>query len=308
MQTLTKDGHEPESYLTTTDVDGDGTNEVIAIFGFLPLQNRKNVVFCYNANGKERWEYEFHRNMTFGTERFADAYICRFLIAHDFAAHGQPEILVIAIHDGYYPTDVVRLFPSNGNLLGEYWLSGDVTRVDHRDIDGDGVEELVLTGENNGYDRASLAILDPTRITGHTPAPPDYTPQGIPSGLEKYYVLFPRNDLAPLAQFKRNEVRAFVAEEKSSFRVYVGELVQGGWYSVIYHFNSALECIRVDGEDGFVTVHHKLEADAKLTKKLDARYYEDLRQGVQYWDGEKFVNIPTMNKRYLAAKKEKPLP
>jgi hypothetical protein len=48
-------------------------------------------------------------------------------------------------------------------------------------------------------------------------------------------------------------------------------------------------------------LHQKLEAEGKLTKKLDKQYYEDLRKRVLYWDGEKFVKEPTMNKNYLKA-------
>ena len=48
-------------------------------------------------------------------------------------------------------------------------------------------------------------------------------------------------------------------------------------------------------------LHQKLEAEGKLTKKLDKQYYEDLRKRVLYLDGEKFVKEPTMNKNYLKA-------
>ena len=48
-------------------------------------------------------------------------------------------------------------------------------------------------------------------------------------------------------------------------------------------------------------LHQKLEAEGKLTKKLDKQYYEDLRKNVLYWDGEKFVIEPTLNQNYLKA-------
>jgi len=60
-----------------------------------------------------------------------------------------------------------------------------------------------------------------------------------------------------------------------------------------------MNCIKVGDDDVHSEFHKKLEKEGKLTKKLDEKYYEDLRKSILYWDGEKFVNYPTMNRRYL---------
>jgi hypothetical protein len=214
-------------------------------------------------------------------------------------------VIVAANHDQYYPTVVLRLNGSDGKLLGEYWHSGNFVQVGHADLDGDGIEELFFVGEDNGFDLAALLVLDPRKISGHSPAPPAYTPQNVPVGSEKFCILFPRNDLKPLATHKRNRARALQLSGDSALSVPVSEEVgPSREYSTIFHFNSSMQCTGVVGSDPFVTLHKKLEAEGKLTRKLDAAYYEELGRGVRYWDGEKFVSEPTMNKRYVEALKQ----
>jgi hypothetical protein len=158
-------------------------------------------------------------------------------------------------------------------------------------------------GENNAFDMASLAVLDPRALSGHSPAVPAFTPKDLPAATEKYYILFPRSDLKKFAHHKRNVAAASELQPDGLLRVDVAEdWADFGFYPLFYFFDRSMRCVRVMGEDTFINFHHKLEAEGKLTRKLDAQYYEELRQGVLYWDGEKFVHEPTMNKYYTLSK------
>jgi hypothetical protein len=287
------------NYLITSDIDNDSRNEVLALFGFMDcLQPMKNTLYCYKSDGTEKWHKEFHWNQKFGDEVFADNYSAHSMLVRDFDQDGLKDIITLLYSGGYYPCVVVKTDPTNGHTTGEYWSSGSVNNMTSFDYNNDGIDEIFLTGENNGYNLASLAILDPRYFIGHTPAPPSYTPHGVPQGLEQYYILFPRNDLKMVSSHKRNmSLKVIVQDEKSLF-TQVGELVDNSNYLTLFHFNSSLECTQVDGEDHFVALHQRLEKEGKLTKKLDAQYYEDLRKSVSYWDGEKFVNTPTKNSLY----------
>ena len=167
------------------------------------------------------------------------------------------------------------------------------------DLDGDGNEELYLGGANNGSDRAFLIVLNPRILTGHTPAPLPYTPQGIPEGAEKYYLEFPRSDLRQVASQKRNLVRGLQFLTDSSLSVAVGELIGSQYYLEFYHLDRTLTCTKADWQDETISLYKRLIAEGKLKRRPDATYYERLRKSVEYWDGEKFVATPTMNKKYL---------
>lgn len=83
--------------------------------------------------------------------------------------------------------------------------------------------------------------------------------------------------------------------------VHVGvdeRVTRGGPPGLHYYFDASMRCVKVRDTDEFRALHNKLEAEGQVTKKLDARYYEELQKGVLFWDGETFVTGPTMNRRY----------
>jgi hypothetical protein len=306
MESL-KDKRSPDEYLTTIDVDGDGSLEVIAIYtGFAPIAGVTppfNSIYCYSKDGTERWKYEIHRNMTFGTEVFPDRYEFVSMAIGDFDKEGTPEVVAVATHS-HYPCLLLHFNAKTGEVLHEYWHSGALTDVYHKDIDGDGVEELLFSGQNNSFNLACLLVLDPRTMSGHGPATPAYTPAGVSPGTEMYYLLFPRNDMKTAGLQNRNVAKGIQFYSDGSMQVSVGEIVSivpTDYRYVLYRFTPSLACNGVDGEDLFVAFHKKLEAEGKLTRKLDAEYWEEQRRGVRYWDGERFTATPTLNKRYLQA-------
>ena len=86
--------------------------------------------------------------------------------------------------------------------------------------------------------------------------------------------------------------------EDGSIEVRSNEQVGDVWYEVFFEFDDSLRCVRVELGDQFRTLHRRMEEEGKVTRKVDAQYLEDLRQGVEYWDGKRFVRKPTMNIRY----------
>lgn len=297
MDRITKDtGFEPDMYLQVADMDGDGRSEVLAIFRVDPLNKE---LICFNADGSDRWRYRFHRKMVFGTEEFSGDFEFQMMMVGDFNNDGKKEVVAVAVYPNYYPTAILMLDASTGTLLSEFWSSGNINQLAHRDLDGDGNEELYFGGTNNGTDRAFLIVLDPKAISGHAPAPPSHSPIGVAEGTEKYYVEFPRSELQSVATQKRNAVNVLRFETDSSLAVSVGELVGSKYYVEFYHFNRQMICTKADWQDEAMALYKKLVSEGKLTRLPDSVYYEGLRKGVQYWNGDKFVNTPTMNKKYV---------
>jgi hypothetical protein len=298
-----------DNSVTTADVDNNGTNEVIAVFGWLPQppSGKKNAVTCYSSDGSERWTYEFNRKITFGSEEFSNDYRLVTMTVGDFDKNGSVEIVAIAQHIPYYPCAVVRLDANKGILLNEYWHPGVIPRVFSADMDGDGIDELIFGGTSNGFNGSSLLVLDTRMMSGHAPSPPAYTPVGIEKGTEKYYILLPQSDLCKVGPGRRNGVYDLRLTTEHLLEVHTFE-VQAEWNppGLLYYFNTQMSCIRVDANDYFVQEHEKMKKEGKLIKVLDKQYFEELRQSVQYWDGEKFVNEPTMNRKYSESKKNLP--
>ena len=297
------------NFVTVEDVDNDGVNEVIAVFGYIsdPVTAERNTIICYRSDGGERWRFKFHRRMKFGTERFSDDYIIGKMVAGDFDRDNTLDVVAMAFHHLYYPFAMIRLDARNGEVLIEYWHSGSSGTSFVADLDGDGVEELIFGGGNNGFNQANVLVLDPRSMDGHAPAPVAYTPVGVPDGREKYYILLPQSELNKTGPDKRNGVWYIRTTADSLLEVGTHE-IQAVTHppGLIYYFDLAMKCVRVDANDYYVETHRKMKNEGKLTSTLNDEYFDQLRQSVRYWDGEKFVMEPVMNKRYLEAVGELP--
>lgn len=144
-----------------------------------------------------------------------------------------------------------------------------------------------------------MAVLDPRRMSGQAPATASYISQDVPQGSEEYYILFPRNDLWRVAAKKLGGVTEIDFPADGLIRIGTGERMSDkGFYGPMYYFDPHMGIIKVLPESQFEALHRRLEAEGKLSRKLDDQYYEELREGVRYWNGERFVKEPTMNRRY----------
>lgn len=150
------DAPHPERAISLQDVDGDGRDEVLCIFGWtaaaFPFNNR---LLCYNPDGTERWKYEIHRTMKIGGVSYNDQYRFYHLEAGDFAHSGRIEVIAAARHDPWSPNVLVRLDGDSGKIVSEFWHPGQLTEFDHKDLDHDGVDELIYGGQNS---RASTCV------------------------------------------------------------------------------------------------------------------------------------------------------
>src|SRR4029077_20176106 len=76
-----------------------------------------------------------------------------------------PRIVVSSQHHPWWENQVAIL-DANGKMIAEYWHSGVLSYLALADLYGDGKEEIVTTGVNNGYLQATLVVLDPERVSG----------------------------------------------------------------------------------------------------------------------------------------------
>jgi hypothetical protein len=282
------------NFLVTTDIDNDGGNEVLANFGWMESSPLKNTILCFESNGNKKWKYEVHRNMVLGNETFADDYRIDLFIVKDFDKNGKTEIIAKALHNSYYACALFRLDANEGILLNEYWHSGHLQALKSMDLDNDGKEEILFGGANNGLNQAVIGVLNPNTMNGHSPATPPYIPQNQEWGTELYYILIPRTDIQSVAIQKRNTINQ-IKFYSNGIETIVMESLKDGDIPVHFHFDFQLNCTKVTDTDWFVVKHRQLEKEGKLTKKLNAEYWDELRQNVLFWNGKTFVKEATKN-------------
>ncbi len=285
----------PEEALTTVDVDGDGRNEVLTVFGWMapPVKSAaSNSVICFNADGSERWKYEVHRQIVIAGVQYTDDYRVHQVMVGDFDKDNRPDIIISASHNPWFPNVIVRLNPIDGSYVSEYWHPGVVSYFLHKDLDGDGVEELIFAGQNNRLGRACMFVLDPRKITGCAPVPREYVPQGIPNGQELYYVVFPQTDLIKGWVDVTNQVIKSDLRADGSIEIVVLEQIKEYKPEIYYYFDREMRCIRVRGSDHFTAAYTLYKDQGKIKGELTDEYFENLRRNVMYWNGLAFVHEP----------------
>jgi len=279
-----------DKLIKTFDLNNDGKKEIVAIVGFTVLSMR-NRVTCYKSDGTLNWTFSFSRQMTFGNYDYFDDYGTYELLVQDIDGDGLAEIFVVYNHALYYPSALLRLDALTGTLMEEYWNPGAIYTLAHHDLDGDGRDEIIFGGTHNGYNRAFMGVLKPGQMSGHAPAPPPYTPTGYELNTTQKYILFPRSDLAGFSTAPRSNVPGIRLIQDGTVSIDVNEVHQETQSLRMYFsFNQALHCTKVSVSDQFRIFHNEMKAAGKVTQTIDARYFEALRQGVQYWDGERFVD------------------
>ena len=241
------------------DLEGRGHTSVV--FSYLPAAGSRphsSSLICYSDRGREKWRWtpgkdlpEVNGPVTYQT----------FSLGVLKATEKRPpRIVVVSNADPWWggPSQVAVL-DSNGKTLSEYWHSGGLFSVVLADLDGDGGEEIIVTGVAHGYDhQATLVVLDPERVFGaSTEAMPEFQIHNMGVAQEKLRLLFPRSDLNR-ASFQFN-FAIEPAVEHGNLRLKVLDCVAPIGCPIRYEFDKDLRLIAAYLEtDEFRIAHDRL--------------------------------------------------
>ncbi len=105
-------------------------------------------------------------------------------------------IVVSSHHTPWYPNQIA-IVSADGKTVSEYWHSGQFYFMTLADLDGDGRQEILASGVNNGYHLATLVVLDTDRVFGASTETvrPEIQIHGMGAAQERIRLLFPRSDL-----------------------------------------------------------------------------------------------------------------
>lgn len=286
------------------DIDGDYKKEVL-IAGDWMIDSGipSDSLFCYNYSGKLLWKsggWEFPQ-LTARKWIHTIWYIRDFIVIRD-SKRNESRLFVLANDNLFSPAIFLELDVKTGKVRQRFYNVGGTALISNFDFDGDGQAEVLLGGINDPYKRAYLAVFDINNISGYSPSTKEYLPKDIAFGSFKYYIIFPFTKLGQiLGQSNQNSINYMKSTKKeiiaATAEVLAGKK-EGEESSVLYHFDRTMKVKSVHTGDDFNKNHQRLTEEGKLNEELSEAFYENLKNSVRYWDGEKFVDTVSVNKYY----------
>ncbi|MBI3194001.1 MAG: VCBS repeat-containing protein [Ignavibacteriae bacterium] len=290
--------------LEMVDADGDGRQDVVC--GYLQpfganMRERKRTLSLYNYDGTLRWRHEFNNAIRFGEEEFSEFYVYTSLVAGDFDRDGKTEIITHVENGTSYTSAILSYDANSGTLSGEFWNPGFLKYLDHDSLSTPGTKNIYAGGLNFHYERPALVVFDPQWIQGFGPTTPGNEPPNVPPGTEKVYVLFPRTILHEHPLFSIDYARFIYPKKDGDLEIWVELQFSGGQLYMAYFFDVEMNCTKVEIVERTQIIPNMMKFEPEIEKKIRSReYLEQLRQQVEYWNGEKFVAEPSINKHYAA--------
>ena len=278
------------------DVDSDGRLEFLFRYATASETRIGQVLYCFGDRGALKWKFIPGRKVRDRQQEFTPAYFVNN--AHFLPARGgtDPRVVVTSNHSVHYPNQVAVL-DGHGRVLGEYWHSGHLLDLDAADLDGNGEQEIMLAGVNNGYRQATLVVLDPRRVGGASRQPPGDSRQleGFGPGTERAVVFFPRTCLSQLEEFNRAVEVQITAGEIAVMVTEAADPQPPGTAYVVYHLGYDLRVRAVTPSDAARARHRELEAAGQLRHPLSPAELDRWKEAVKV-----IVPTPTAGSNKMA--------
>ncbi len=244
-----------------SDIDDDGRTETLFTEWPINIGEVGARVFCFSDTGKLKWP-PFIPGRRVATDK--KDYPPLFFISNVQAIPTGPErqmrILVSSNHHLHNPNQIAMLDPKNGSLISEYWHAGHLLAIVHADIDGDGGEEVVAAGVNNGFGLATLIVFDAENIQGAS-SQSGRRWLALPWGSERAVVLFPKTCLAAHQQYNRVSDLRLIPPRR--ILVVVSESIkdEGDQGLILYELDYDLKVLSAAPDSVFLNLHRERELE-----------------------------------------------
>jgi hypothetical protein len=251
------------------DVDRDGAVEILFVEVPQYWGNTGMKLWCLSGSGQVRWSFEPGRpHLTDGQRSYVPPYFISNVHVLSLPSEHAPRILVSSNHHLHNPNQIALLKPRHGDVASEYWHSGHLLFAAQADLNGDGVEELLLAGVNNGYRQATLVIFDPRCIKGSS-SQPRIRIRGFPAGTERAVILFPRTCLSADAPYNRVVDLRITSHRRIMVMVAEHYSADSGPGVVIYELSFDLKLISVEPDSHLRHCHTMREAEGLAGHTLE---------------------------------------
>ena len=280
------------------DVDGDGVNEVLLSGSVGVMHYPSDSLYCLEASGELRWSAGVGQLQPpfVDQKRPASTPNIMSFLAFRRTEVEKPRIFMIGAHGYISWAKVIEVERSTGKAIQAFHNRGHLSNLAHIDLDRDGLEELVLGGVNDGFNRGCVILFDPDSVSGVSPIPEAH-PTAL-RGSQKEYILFPVTRLQrAMGRALYSYVRDIIIsseEPRLTLRVLEPSVAFSGTLevSLFYPLGSDLRAEYVIPDDAYMTLYGRLMREGKIESTTMSEYLQSLRDSVLYWNGKDFQRSP----------------
>jgi hypothetical protein len=292
------DGDGGRKITRVVDLDGDGRNEVatLALLKRGDDRPRADVLTIFQSDKSVRMSEPLGRESWFGSRHYDGRFGASDLIPVD-SSDGSLGLLVSLSH--YRSPHVVVRLDGRGERVGEYWHYGHLATLESARIDGEPGPVLIGAGINDAADSAgnsygAVIVLDPMKLQGMAESALTRG-FGLPaSDAELYYVRFPLTDMEIATGLRGSPGQREKYGLQAFIFTYRHNQVNFGFD---YEFDRSMRVVSVRINTGTEAFHKALKDEGKITSELNLQYADNLRRGILYWDGQRWVASPTRFRR-----------
>ncbi len=292
-----------KEYIKLANIDNKAGNELLISGDNMGSRFAVDTLYCYNGDGSLRWkqgvgappQIQEPKNANIGWWKIYNVFVLQL------SNQAKPRLYVLANAGRWSPSTFYEIEASTGAITQSYWHDGHLQTAallkGNSEKDSD---RLILGAINGFFDRASLAVLNPDSIGGIGTSRGLYQDGAAPKANEKVYMTFKPSILTELYQnAPYNQVKEIIPANNGNLIIQTYEGYsrlgpnQGG--SIYYVLDNNFKVVDVYGGDSFLKRYADLYKQGDPEIPAIDEYWQQLKDSVQYWDGEKFVNGPVKN-------------
>ncbi|MCG2588465.1 hypothetical protein [Rhodohalobacter sulfatireducens] len=283
---------------TLLDLNGDGINELIYANRVTRQSSDQSFIRARSVSGDSLiWDQKFIANYSYPRQSAMMNFNLRPVEIGILHTNKGPKIAVNSSVIQYFQSVVFTINALNGEIEQEYVHSGRFDDMYVEDINDDNNDEIILTGINNAYWSAAIAVLEYGNAQGYAPATIDYIPSDTEPADEYRYILIPKTLIGEYfsSMLKYNRGKAVNVDELNNsflFVVQEGRRELHGYSDdllVLYYLDYNLKVLGIGTSDLYDIVARQLYEEGEIPEIPDFDYFQTYKDSILYWTGEEFL-------------------
>ncbi len=278
------------------DINNDGLNEVLLANERNNNLNEMSIQFyvkCFSHDGKQLWQYALSKTVTSSKEELEGYYQLNII---DTALVNNKKVLYVfansssSFNSAVFSIDLLTGRENKGML----WCSGHTSDALIKDVNDDGIKDLLCIGLDNGFEDFVVFAFTPNEKNSIRPSNSLYKINNLPEADFITLIRIPKNDYDTFYQNRFQSIHqgslTFLTDSKEYYFILDSDLgppVAGIWYKL----KSNLVDFDIAVDNQFRVKRDSLVAKGFLNKPYtDTREYLDiLKSKILYWKKRNWV-------------------